>query len=87
MGSPFSQLAAAECCVERIVLNYSELKFKFRFVLALSNRQNCLGEIGKGQGILKCLVYVCQGEHELGRDKKLEEKASCLRVLFKIVKE
>ena len=43
-------------CVERIILNYSELKFKFHFVLALSNGQNCLGEISKGQGELKCLL-------------------------------
>lgn len=43
-------------CIERIILNYSELKFKFHFVLALSNGQNCLGEISKGQGGLKCLL-------------------------------
>lgn len=43
-------------CIERIILNYSELKFKFHFVLALSNGQNCLGEISKGQGELKCLL-------------------------------
>lgn len=43
-------------CIERIILNYSELNFKFHFVLALSNGQNCLGEISKGQGELKCLL-------------------------------
>lgn len=43
-------------CIERIFLNYSEQKFKFHFVLALSNGQNCLGEISKGQGELKCLL-------------------------------
>lgn len=43
-------------CIERIFLNYSERKFKFHFVLALSNGQNCLGEISKGQGELKCLL-------------------------------
>lgn len=42
--------------IERIILNYSEFKFKFHFVLALSNGQNCLGEISKGQWKLKCLL-------------------------------
>lgn len=43
-------------CTERIILNYSELKFKFHFVLALSNGWKCLSEISKGQGELKCLL-------------------------------
>lgn len=43
-------------CIERIILDYSQLKFKFHFVFALSNGQNCLGEISKGQGELKCLL-------------------------------
>lgn len=48
-------------CIERIILNYSELKFKFHFVLALSNGQTCLDEISKGQGELKCLLYGLSG--------------------------
>lgn len=38
-------------------LKYTKLIFKFYFVLALSNWQNCLGEPSKGQGELKCLLY------------------------------
>ena len=52
-------------CIERIILNYSELKFKFHFVLALSNGQNCLDEISKGQGELKCLLYGLSGRESV----------------------
>jgi len=41
---------------DRMILNYSELEFKFNIVLALSNGHNCLSEISKGQGELKCLL-------------------------------
>lgn len=62
-------------------LKYTKLIFKFYFVLALSNWQYCLGEPHKGQGELKCLLYVIQDRTcEIGGDKKLEEKAICLIV-------
>lgn len=57
----------------RIILNYSELKFKFHFVLALSyGSKKSLGEISKGQRELKCLLYeVCQGrELEIESQRK-----------------